>query len=64
METTAIERYYTLNEISERLSIPTRTLRAELKKGALTAHKIAGKWRTSESELKSYINAAPTNCKA
>lgn len=61
MTETIIEKYYTLNEIADKIGIPTRTLREKLKNGTLRARKIAGKWRTSETDLKAFIEAAPAN---
>lgn len=56
-----IEKYYTLTEITEITGIPKPTLRDHLKKATLRARLIAGKWRVSESDLKAFIEAAPTN---
>ena len=56
-----IEKYYTLAEISETIGIPKVTLRRHLKDSTLRARLIAGKWRVSESDLKAFIEAAPTS---
>ena len=54
-------KLFTLAEISAALNITTRSLLTYVKTGRLKAVKLAGKWRVSESDLKAFIEAAPTS---
>ena len=55
-----IDKYYTLKEIEATAGIPYGTLRTCLRDGRLKANKVAGKWRTSESDLKKFLNPETT----
>lgn len=59
----ALEKMYEITEISEMIGVSYRKLKKDLYAGELIAHKIAGRWRSSESEIRAYIDAAPTNQK-
>ena len=50
-----IEKYYTLNEVSELMHVTTRQLYNQIKSGALPATKVFNKWVVSESTLKALI---------
>lgn len=49
-------KIYTLEEISEMLNVTRRTLYTYIKEGKLKAVKVAGVWRVTEKNLKSYLN--------
>ena len=57
----AIEKHYTLEEISEIIGIAERTLYREIKEGRLRARKLSKNWRVSESDLQAYIDSVPAN---
>ena len=49
-------KLYTLEELSEKLSVTVYTLRNYIRSGKLKAAKIGGKWRVSEENLLRFIN--------
>lgn len=49
------EKYYTTEEIAERLMIAVLTVRRWIIKGKLPAYKIGKNYRVSETQLKAFL---------
>jgi excisionase family DNA binding protein len=48
-------RFFTLNEVAERLSVSSRTVRRWIKAGALPVHRIGGLVRISDADLAAFL---------
>ena len=48
-------RYYTLQELSEELTVTKHTLRAYIKQGKLRGRKVAGRWIITEENLREFL---------
>jgi len=50
-------RFYTIEQIAERLEASTRSVRRWIKKGLLIAHRINGLIRISEGDFQAFLDA-------
>jgi excisionase family DNA binding protein len=48
-------RFFTLNEVAERLRVSSRTVRRWIKAGALPVHRIGGLVRISEADFAAFL---------
>jgi excisionase family DNA binding protein len=48
-------RFFTIDEVAERLCVATRTVRRWIKAGDLVAHRIGGVLRIAESDLRAFL---------
>jgi excisionase family DNA binding protein len=53
----AEERFYSLEEIAERLRVSNQTIRRWIKSGRLTAYKPGREWRIRPSDLEEFLEA-------
>ena len=51
------ERYYTLEEVADRLQVSYRTVFRWVHAGELPAYKVGQFWRVSESDFKRFMEA-------
>jgi excisionase family DNA binding protein len=51
------EKFSTIQQLAERLSVSARTVRRWIKNGTLIAHDVEGLLRIAESDLKAFIGA-------
>ena len=55
MEVKILDKYLSVEEIAENLSIPTETVRVWIRKGRLKAVKLGRHWRIKEVDLQTFI---------
>jgi excisionase family DNA binding protein len=56
-----MENLYTISTAAAKLSLHPESVRRIIRSGELRAFKVGKGWRLRESDLKSYIDARPTN---
>ena len=57
METTMEERYYTLQEIADRLRVNYRTVYRWVHDGTLPAYQVGQHWRVGERDLARFMES-------
>lgn len=55
------EKFYTAQEIADRLRVNIMTIYRYIKSGKIKAHKIGKDFRIEESEFKKFLNRTKTN---
>lgn len=60
MESTMEERYYTLQQIADRLQVNYRTVYRWVHEGRLPAYQVGQRWRVGESDLRAFMEARKT----
>ena len=56
-----MENIYTVKEVAKYLNLREATIRQYITRKQLTALKIGGEWRITESDLKAFIERLKTN---
>ena len=51
------ERYFTAQQVAERLQVNEQTVRRWLRSGELHGVRLAGSWRITETALKAFLDA-------
>lgn len=51
------ERYFTAQQVAERLQVNEQTVRRWLRSGELHGVRLAGSWRITETDLKAFLDA-------
>jgi excisionase family DNA binding protein len=57
MMSVTLERYYTVEEICERLQVSDQTVRRWIKRGKLTAYKPGKEFRIRSGDLEEFLEA-------
>lgn len=50
--------YFTVDEVADKLGVHTKTVRRYIYSGKLSAQKIGGQWRVTESALADYVDGS------